>query len=695
MNRVFILLLSSFAFQFHFNFSYAQFENSENFSNAPYFNLFNEEEILLENYYEEVEDSKLLDDLDYLRRNPLDLNSVTQKELEEIPFINSFVAKNIIEYRESKKFFKTKHELLEIEGMNKELYQIIKIYFVVKDATSENYKPEEEEMFLGVFKNKIQLLKNTNIRFRNRIQQDLQTKKGFLDGSYDGSKQKIFNQLSFKNSDYNLDGNATIEKDAGETNLTDFYSGFLKIEDYKFIKEAIIGDYTLTFGQGLGAWTSLGFSKGSLAVDAVKKRNNGIRGYSSVNESQFLRGAATTLNYKDLDFTLFYSNNYYDASIDTLNDEVSSFYFTGYHRTIAEMSRQNSVRENIFGSRVEYYKNDIKIGATYWTSKFSKPIKNDSTNQLYSFTGDKANMLSVDYDFLYKNANLYGEFARSQSGSIALISALQIDFPKFGDLVFLYRNYPNDFSPVHSFGFGENNGNTQNEIGFYTGAEITAIKDVTINAYFDQFKFPYRTYFNPVATSGNDFLTNIDWKVNKTLLLNFKYKNQNKEETKDVIDEFGRSVKRVLSRGQLNLRFGFNYELSNKINIKSRYEYVYVDYDSFAGSNKGSMFFTDIRFVPFRGLTAAVRFIFFNTDGYDSRIYEYEDDIRGVMSNPSLYGKGRRWYLMIRYKPIRFMEFYGKYSETQLDGVSSIGTGDELIEGDLNNRINFGLELNF
>ena len=590
--------------------------------------------------------------------------------------------------------FKSKRELLNIDGINDELYQLIKIYVVVKQVSADNFRAEEE-MFSELYNKKFELIKNTDIRFRNRVQQDLQTKKGFLDGSYAGSQSKIFNQLSFKNFNYNLEGNVTIEKDAGESSLTDFSSAYLKIENYKFIKEAVIGDYSLAFGQGLGMCSSTGYSKGSLAVDAVKKRNTGIKGYSSVNESQFFRGAATRLNYKDFDFSLFYSNNFYDASIDTLLNEVSSFYFDGYHRTITEQNRQNSVRERLFGGRIFYDKNDIRLGTTYWTSGFSKPLGTDSTNRLFTFYGDKASMLSFDYDVSYKNANIYGEFAHSQTGSIAALSSLQLNFSNLAEIVFLYRNYPENFSPVHSFGFGENNGNTQNENGIYTGLTINALKNFVINIYYDQFKFPYRTYFNPVATQGNDFLANIDWKFDKNLLFNFKYRNRNKEESQTILDEFGRSVEKIVNRDQINLRIGFNYELTNTINIKTRYEYVYIGYNMYGVNNKGSMFYTDIRFIPMRGLTASARFIFFNTDSYDSRLYEYEDDIRGVMSNTSLYGQGQRWYLMLRYKLVRFFEIYGKYSETLLDGVSTIGTGNDLIQGDVNNRINLGIELHF
>ena len=216
-----------------------------------------------------------------------------------------------------------------------------------------------------------------------------------------------------------------------------------------------------------------------------------------------------------------------------------------------------------------------------------------------------------------------------------------------------------------------------------------------INSYFDQYKFPYRTYFNPVPTEGNDFLTNIEWRAAKGLVINLKYKNENKEETQTISDEFGRDVKRIDNRNQLNVRAGFIYQVTNKFRFRSRFEYVNVDYNNFGGNNKGYLFYSDIRVIPFTGLVLDARFIFFNTDDYDSRIYEFENDIQGVMSNVALYGEGRRWYLLIKYKPFPFVSIAAKYAETYLAGVKSIGSGNDKINGDVNNRLSAGVEVGF
>lgn len=656
-----------------------------------------QEEQLLENSLEDTEDSKLLDYLENLRRNPFDLNSVTQVDLESIPFINSIVARNILEYRKKNNAFQSKRELLNIEGMNERLYDVIKIYLIVKNSSVDFVEDESGKISKENKRGGFQLVKNLEMRYRTRFQQDLQTKEGYLNGQYPGSKAKVYNQFNFvyNKSKYQLEGNLTIEKDPGETSLTDFSSGYIELKNYSFIRNFVVGDYSLTFGQGLGMWSNLGFSKGSESVDPIKKKGYGINSYSSVNESQFFRGAATDLNYKNVDLILFYSNNYFDASIDTTLNEVSSFYFDGYHRTISERNRQNSAKEQLFGGRGVFNTDNIRIGVTYWTSKYSKLIGADSSRQLYNFAGDKANMLSMDYDFLYKNMNLYGEVARSQSGAVAGISALQVSLTKLANLVFLYRYYPEDFSPVHSFGFGEKNGNTQNESGFYSGLNLVPMKGLEINTYFDQFKFPYRSYIDPVSIQGNDFLTNIRWAVNKDLTINLRYKNENKEDTRTVQDELGRDVKKIDNRNQMNFRIAFDYDISDRVRVRSRYDYVFVKYDLFGGNNKGSMFYSDLKVVPVRGLTFSTRVIFFDTEDYDSRIYEYEDDIRGVMSNLGVYGKGTRFYVMAKYKPYDFMELSAKYAKTYMDGVKTIGSGNDLIHSDVNDKLNMGVEIFF
>jgi hypothetical protein len=659
-------------------------------------NSYNNVEKLFENSMEDTEDSKLLDKIDYMKDNPVELNSASLSDLEEIPFMTTIIAKKIIDYR-AKNRFKSKRELLKIEGITDDFYDKIKVFVFARNSKTDYVKDESGYVTNESSTRASNLFNNLDIRLRSRVQQDLQTRAGFLNGQYPGSKQKVYNRLTgiYTGKDYQLGSNVTLEKDAGETNYADFSSAYFELKNWKFVKRAVVGDYVLNFGQGLGLRTSLSYSKGSEAVSVVKKDDHAIESYRSTNEVQFFRGAATNISYKNYDFYVFYSNNYFDASVDTTLNEVSSFYFEGYHRTLSEQNRQNSGKEKFAGGRVLADYGFLRLGATYWNSTFSKTITADSSRQLYNFSGNSANMMSVDYDVVYKNINFFGEVARSQASSVAGLGAVQVNFQGFADLIILYRNYPENFTPVHSFGFGENNGNTQNEVGFYTGLTLRPIKGLVLNTYFDQFKFPYRSYFNPVPTSGNDFLATVEYKVNRNLTLNFKYRDKNKEESRTIQDEFGRDVKKIDNRNQMNFRIGFDYDISKSVRTRTRYEYVMVKYDDYGGNNKGYLFYSDLKASLMKNLSASTRFMVFQTEDYDSRVYEFEDDLKGVMSNVGLYGNGTRWYVMLAYRPWPYAEINAKYSATYLDGVTAIGTGNDLIQGNINNRLNLGIEISF
>ena len=135
--------------------------------------------------------------------------------------------------------------------------------------------------------------------------------------------------------------------------------------------------------------------------------------------------------------------------------------------------------------------------------------------------------------------------------------------------------------------------------------------------------------------------------------------------------------------------------MTNALRLRSRFEYVNVKYDMSGASSKGRLFYSDMRLMPFPGIIFDMRIIYFDTENYDSRIYEYENDIKGIMTNVALYGKGRRWYAVLRYKPFSLFEISAKYSETYTDGVKTVGSGYDMIEGDIVNRLNVGVEINF
>jgi hypothetical protein len=655
-------------------------------------------EKIIESQTQDAEDSRLLDILKNLESNPVNLNTATQIDLERIPYINAVISKRIIDYRRKINNFKSISELKYIDGIDKDLYNNIKRFVIVKgskfdfkrDNIGNVYNASPSTMF-----------RNFSFQMRNRFTNDLQLSKGYIDTNYLGSKPKIYNRfrLQFKPGNYSIDAGFLSEKDAGEPKFFDYISGYIQFKSNTFLEKAILGDYTLEFGEGISLWSSLAFSKGSDAVMSVKKSASEIDAYTSVNEVQYYRGASAKFKYSTSygSYSLFgfYSYNTFDATVDSSQNELSTYYVDGYHRTQSEINRKDASKEKLFGGRLLFENPWSKFGITYYKSNFDKSFKQDDVND---FSGDKSEALGFDYDIVIKNLNLFGEWARSYNKAIGGVSGLKILlFSKsfVTDLAFLVRYYPADFMMIHSYGFGEKSDISKNEFGIYSGITIKVPGLVRLDAYYDQYKFPYKSYYVPVPAAGNDLLVYSEWKLSNTIKLFTKFKSENKEDVIDALDEYGKDIKKIYTRSQKNYRFQFDYDVSKTFRIRSRVEYCFVDYMANRPSEKGLIIFSDFRIRPFKDISIDGRFIVFQTDSYDSRIYEYENELEGVVSNQGLYDKGYRWYFMIKYKPFNFVELSARYSETTYDGVKSIGSGNDEIMGDTKNRLSLQLEMKF
>lgn len=657
-------------------------------------------EMLIEEQTEDAEDSKLLDRLLQLEANPVDLNSATSNELQRIPYIDAIIATKILEYRVRNQKFYSIHELRYIEGIDEELYENI-IRFVVVKSSTVDYVKDEFGVIRSIRDQRKGFFSNFKVELRSRFSNDLQPSKGYLDTTYLGPRPKFYNRLIARYNDkgFQFMGSLLTEKDPGEQSWADHVGGYLEMKAPWILNQVLVGDYTLEFGQGITLWGSYSFSKGSDAVSGIKKKGDGIDSYASVNEVQYFRGVAGRLKLHtpagDMSLYGFFSNNSINASIDTTLDMLSSFYEDGYHRTRSELNRKNSSKERLIGGRLLYeskFFGTTKIGLTYYQSEYSKPFKYKG---LYDFYGTRSNALGVDYDIVIKNINIFGEWARSYTDIVGGVTGVKILFFKLADVVFMVRNYPKNFIMLHTFGFGERSGVSQNEFGIYSGIRFKLGKLAVVNAYFDQYKFPYATFFNPVPTSGKDFLLHTQWNVARGFSIHTKYKNETKEDVIKVTNEYGLTEERIYGRNQTNYRLQFDYDIFKTMRVRSRFEYVFVENDGYRTSEKGILFFSDFRAAIFRDLVMDGRFVVFQTDSFDSRIYEYENELNGVVSNQGLYGKGRRWYLVMKYKPYRFLELSAKYAETIIEGAKSVGSGNDLIQGDLRNRFSFQLELKF
>jgi predicted porin len=88
-----------------------------------------------------------------------------------------------------------------------------------------------------------------------------------------------------------------------------------------------------------------------------------------------------------------------------------------------------------------------------------------------------------------------------------------------------------------------------------------------------------------------------------------------------------------------------------------------------------------------------IRFAIFETSGFDTRVYAFENDVLYAYSVPAYQGKGIRFYVNGRYKLSRNTDLWIRYAMINYTNQETIGTGGDLIEG--NKRSDIRLQLRF
>ena len=636
------------------------------------------DEILIEPEIE-TDSEELVDILENLIRNPIDINQVDAFDLSKLPNIDPQSAKMIIDHRKRFGDFFSTSELFAIRGLDKGLIENILPFIKTSSLEKHIDLPETNTIESS------SILSKSKVNLRSRVTNDLQNRDGFTNGKFEGSKIKSYNRLLF-NFDNHFQAGILAEKDPGEISYTDFTSFHFQVNDFGILKRFVAGDYLLEFGQGLALWSPFGFSKSADAVFPVKKRARFLRSYTSAAEYRYYRGAASTLTFDDITLTTFYSNNTFDATIDSTTGTIISVGQTGFHRFDSELAKRQASKSNLIGGVLDYkFLGKINLGVIYYNASFENNFKSE---ELYEISGSNFNYLSAYFELNFSKINLFGE-ASFDGKSVASINGIQ--FSANRELIFTsaLRSYPRNYINLYGFGFSEKSGSINNELGIYSGLKWRLPFGV-LNLYYDIYKFPYRTNENSLSSEGNDLLIDFAAMLLPKFELRLRYKYENKEVTEliNFDEEIVRRLKQIA-------RTEFIYNLTKDLRLKARIDYNHYFIKDANLKENGFLIFQDIRYAPIKKINLYARIIFFQTDSFNSAVYEYENDLLGVMPNLAMYGKGIRWYLIIKYKPLKFLTLSTKYSETYKPDETTLSSGDNEIIGNLDNRISLQIDLSF
>ena len=627
-------------------------------------------EKLLEEETEYSDQSDLIESLMEFEKNPININTATMQQLSILPWITPSVAKNIVDYRSKHGNFKDIVELMNVSDITADLINILK-----------NYISAEEQKTDKIFE----------LKQRSRVNRKIEKSIGYKNGDYFNSPNKYYNQFKatlFKN--YNI--GLVLEKDSGEKSLNDLTLYYFMYQDLSKRNKVVLGNYRLEIGQGLIFWNPYSYGKGSSPIYSAIKRERGLLNYTVVDENASLFGAAVQICLKIYQLILFYSNNKLDA---TLNSQgiVENISKTGYHRTSNELAKKDILNEKLIGSRfvLSPWEN-FCIGGTFYRTLYNKPIENaDVVRNRFDFRGKENYVVSTDIKLRHNNIYFFGEAGQSQNKGWAAIFGVNFSVKPI-NILLLYRNYSKDFQSLHGSAFGEKGGVPQNEQGFYTGIRYKIFSNTNISFYYDIFKYPWRTYLENMPVAGSDLLFQVDQKISRKLKLTFRLKNKKREKNIKINDLYQRLTSVYDTENKLNLRFQIEYVPISNLKLRGRVEKCNL---KFTRKGKGLLLYQDMRYQIKNKMNMYFRLTFFDTDSYDTRLYQFENDLPYVLTNQMLYGKGSRWYICILYNIFDIMKLGIKYTATNYENVNSIGSGNDIINDDAVHTISFQIESYF
>jgi hypothetical protein len=623
----------------------------------------------------------------YLER-PLNLNRAEEADLRNLGLLTDVQVLNLLQHRQRTGNLLAIYELQAIPGFDENTIQRI-LPFVSVNTGLDDFQLGVGEM-LREGRNEVFL------RW-NRI---LETQRGYLPAEdpeanrYLGTPDQYY--VRYKHSYYNrMSYGVTMEKDRGEEFFTgsnpngfDYYSAHFFLKDYRsWLKALAVGDFQVSFGQGVIQFSGFGYGKSAQAT-TIKRTGNTIRPYSSVNEALFMRGAAVELAPTPyLDLALFASSRRRDgnliSTIDSLGNEsfeaaISSFNDFGLHRTPAEIEDEGAIGQRTVGGSLRLYKNANHIALNVLYDQLDKPLNvRPRPYNRFFFNGDRLLNVSLDYSYLYKNFNLFGETAMSDNGGWATTNGLLIALHRRADLAFLYRNFQRDYQALNANPLAEAT-RASNEEGFYVGLILRPASRWEFSAYFDQFRFPWLRFQVDSPSGGYEYRARLTYEQRRRLRVYLEVRNESKDiNAPDNETAFNFAVRRTLFQTRLHI----GNQLSKSLELRSRFDWGYVE-DEIEGRRQGFVILQDVIFRPADfPLSFTARYALFDTHGFTIRFYHFENNLLNTFLVPAYFNRGSRAYLNLRYRPTRNLTLEARIAQTFWSDREVVGSGLEQVTG--------------
>lgn len=612
------------------------------------------EDVDWENYYEYLSD---------LEQNPLNINTATREELEQLPFLSAKDVESISEYIYRYGPMKTLGELAVIRELDYYKRRLM-FYFTYAGKVEERKFPK-----LG------NILKYGRHDITATLKVPLYDRRGDKDG-YLGYKYKHSLKYDFTYSD-RLRLGFVGSQDAGEPFFAgrnsagyDFYSFYLDIRKMGRVKALTLGRYRIRAGMGLVINNNFGFGKLS-ALTGIGRGTLTVRPHSSRSDANYLQGAAATVNLiKGLDVSAFVSQRKIDATPGEDEGTITTIITSGYHRTETEMKKKGNTTQTVAGGNLSYSWRGFSFGATGVYTSLDKELK-PKTSQIYRkyyAAGKRFYNLGVNYSYTGYRLSMSGETATGDSRALATVNMVSFSVTDKVDLTGLYRFYSYKYNSLFARSFSEG-GAVRNETGLYLGMNWRPRNSLAVMAYTDFAYFAWPKYQANGSSHASDNLLQVSYTTGRwSLLMRYRMKLRERDDA-----DKRHLIYKAEHRGRVSATYAGNGWTS-----RSQVDMAYNRYkrDSF-----GWMLSENVGYSRIRNLQLFASAGYFDTRDYDSRVYVYERGLYQMPSFPVFYGNGLRASVLVTFKYKKLLTLTAKIGMTKYFDRDKIGSGLQQIDG--------------
>lgn len=646
--------------------------------------------------------------MEQLREQPLNINKVGEEELLSVPGMDVETATQIVAHRKRYGQFRSVEELDMVRGMDDVKARFLATMLRVETVdTTKWYSLQRLAHDIRHSRHTVTLSATVPTYYRagdkGGTTSGAQAMNRYA-GTYlgDALKHSLRYTMNIGN---NLQINFSGAKAAGEPFFSagnsmgyDRYSYSIIARDLGIFHTVIAGKYRGQFGMGLVYNNSLSFGKQSM-LTSLGRRTTYFAPHTSASDSRHMQGAAAMARLGRFDVAALFSTRYIDA---TLNDDgtIRTVQTSAAHRTAAERQRKNNAVQTAAALRIDYCPKENsavewRVGMSYLFTTFDRPLvpvaNMESTSlqtadyRIMNPAGQRFWNAGVDYRLQVGPVTVMGETAVNENKAVATIHNVMLSLWKRLTLTAAGRIYPYRYHALYGSALGDNR-NVSNERGMLVGAHWAPRRTFTVDAYTDIVRYPWKKYRVSAPSSAWDSsvmmtLQHKDWQFS----MRYRMKQQQQDATTEI--QNGETVKYLAVRTSHRLRLTVQNE-SGTISMRSNVEGIINEENS-----KGYVISHAVTWRPWRRCSVYGTVAYFNTDDYDSRIYNYERGMLYSMGGASYYGDGIRCALHLRCTVTPWMLAMVKVGSTRYFDRSVIGTGARRIYASSQTDIDLQLQV--